>query len=90
MDGDFKMNIYGLRDKACGIMHVFIAANETAAKRAMSEAMLRNQGELIYRYAEDFDLYKICEIDTETGDMKNDKKEFVVNLKDLKKDEKNG
>lgn len=84
------MNIYGLRDKACGIIHVFITANDTGAKRTVAEMMNRNPNDLLARYAEDFDLYMIANIDSDTGDVKNDKKEFVANLKDLKRDEKNG
>lgn len=82
------MHLYALKDKACGIVHVFTANNEVAAKRTMAETMERNPNELIYRYSEDFDLLKIAEMDSDTGAITETETKFVCNLTSLKRDKK--
>lgn len=82
------MKIYALKDKACGIMHVFTTNNDIAAKRAMAETMEGNKGDLIYRYSEDFDLLDLGEMDPNTGVIEQKKVNFVANLSDLKRKDK--
>lgn len=82
------MNLYALKDKACGIIHVFTANNDIAGKRAMAEVMERNPGELIYRYSDDFDLLKLGEMDSNTGEMSETKVKFICNMTELKRNDK--
>lgn len=82
------MNIYALKDKACGIIHTFIANNDIAAKRSMAEFMERNKEDLLYKYAEDFDLLKLAEMDSDTGNITENKNEFICNMSNLKRSEK--
>lgn len=82
------MKIYALKDKACGIIHVFTAANDIAAKRAMAEMMLRAPDELPSRYSDDFDLLGLGALDTDTGTIEQPKVEFIANLTELKRKDK--
>lgn len=77
--------IYALKDKACGIIHVFTANNDIAAKRAMGEMMARAPQDLTARYSDDFDLLNLGEMDTDTGNLKQEKVSFVANLTELKR-----
>lgn len=79
------MKIYALKDKACGIIHVFTATNDIASKRAMSEMMMRAPDELPSRYSDDFDLLNLGELDTDTGVITQPKVNYVANLTELKR-----
>lgn len=82
------MKIYALKDKACGIIHVFTATNDIAAKRAMAEMMLQAPDELPSRYSDDFDLLGLGTLDTDTGTIEQPKVEFIANLTELKRKDK--
>lgn len=84
------MKLYAVKDKACGIVHVFTANNDFGAMRSMAMLMDNDPMSTIAKYASDFDLLNLGELNSDTGEINQEKVTFVCNMSDLKrKDEKN-
>lgn len=81
------MKIYSIKDeKTQTYTTIFEAENEQIAKRQCG-ILANDPNSIISHYAEDFLLYQIGEINKKTGEIKSNI-EYIINLKELKKEEK--
>lgn len=82
-----KMNIYSLKDKKGSFVNPYVMQNTEQAIRDVKTAVNENTASILSKYPEDFDLYKMGDFDTETGEITS-KVEMIINLKELKSVEK--
>lgn len=82
-----KMSIYSLKDRKGSFANPYIMQNTEQAIRDVKTAVNENKGNILNKYPEDFELYKIGEFDTETGAITS-KVEMIINLNELKSIEK--
>ncbi len=83
------MNIYSIKDKAIGFDRIFVANNDFHAMRMANDTVnTENQPgqpkSLIELHPEDYDLYCLGKMDTDTGKIEPECR-FMQNLIDLKK-----
>lgn len=83
------MNIYSIKDKAIGFDRIFVANNDFHAMRMANdtvnaESQPGQPKSLIELHPEDYDLYSLGKLDTETGKIEPETR-FMQNLLDLKK-----
>lgn len=64
-------NIYAIKDNKLGFEQVLIAPNNASAIRMFGDSC-RDENCLFALHPEDFDLYKIGEMDENTGTLKSD------------------
>lgn len=57
---------------------IFTTVNDSSAVRIMSMTVSRD--EMLFKYAEDFDLYMIGQLDHETGKITSNKPDFIINV----------
>lgn len=63
-----KQNIYSIKDIKIGYTQIFTAPNNAFAIRMFGETV-KGEGTLIHSHPEDFELYKIGEINQENGEI---------------------
>lgn len=68
-----KKLVFSVKDNKVGFGEPFTAPSEGLAIRSFGE-QASNTDTPLTKYPEDFELYKIGEIDTETGEIKNELK----------------
>lgn len=61
-------NIYAIKDNKMGFESIFIAPNNAAAIRMFGDTC-RNDDTLFAQHPEDFELYKIGELNGDTGEI---------------------
>lgn len=64
-------NIYSIKDNKLGFEQIFIAPNNAAAMRMFGDTC-RDEKTLFAQHPEDFDLYKVGEMDDNTGVITSD------------------
>lgn len=74
--------IYAIKDKALGFYHVFMASNDYGAQRYCNDLTVQ-ENTFYNKHANDLDLYKLTELNTDTGDTQKDLK-FICNLEIFK------
>lgn len=81
------MNIYAIKDKATGFDRIFVANNDYHAMRMSSDSVNAEAQEktLLQLHPEDYELYKLGNLNTDNGEIKPEIK-FMQNLKDLQKE----
>lgn len=85
-----KLNIYSLKDRKSGYANPYLLQNDEIAIRDLKTAVNDEKANVINKFPEDFELTRIGEFDTETGEIVS-KVEFIINareLKDIKKSQK--
>lgn len=78
------MKIYTIYDKKTQSFSetIFTAVNEAIAVRIMSLTLSRD--EMMFKYAEDFDLYCVGQFAQDSGEITSNKPEFIINLISVK------
>lgn len=64
-------NIYSIKDNKMGFEQIFIAPNNATAIRMFGDTC-RDEKTLFAQHPEDFDLYKVGEMDDNTGVITSD------------------
>ncbi|QXN75192.1 nonstructural protein [Microvirus mar39] len=90
--GNITMNIYSIKDKAIGFDGIFTANNDFHALRMANDTVnapeqLNQPMTLIQKHPEDYDLYCLGKLNTDTGEITPETR-FMQNLLDLKKVDK--
>lgn len=62
------MKIFGIKDTKVGFTNVIMAQNEAVARRYLAE-MVRDTNNLISKYNEDYEIYKLGEFNENTGEI---------------------
>lgn len=60
------IGLYSIRDNRVGYLNVTCDQNDRSAIRNFEHAVMRQEG-IMYSHAEDFDLIKLGEYDTDSG-----------------------
>jgi hypothetical protein len=83
------LKIFAIRDNKVGaFMRPFIEQSEIQATRALHQAV-NDKAIQISMFAEDFDLYRLGEVDDQSGKLTTEKTpEFICSAESLKKLEK--
>lgn len=68
---------------------VLIAKNETAMCRALHDGV-KGSGSMVEKYPEDFDLYRLGEMDNETGCITAEVPSLVDSLRDILRESHSG
>ena len=68
--------LYGIKDVKEGFIEVFIQPNDLVALRNFSMAP-KKSGTMINQYPEDFELWKIAEINSNSGEISSDVKKLA-------------
>lgn len=80
------LGIYCVRDKKTTFMTPNVDYNDMSAIRNFEHA-IRNTESLFYSHAEDYELYKLGEFDSETGEIiPFDVTNFIVDGSSIRKD----
>lgn len=66
-----KTGIYAIKDACNGFNVTFNASNNSSAMRMFSE-WCQNENSMYNKYPNDFDLYKLGDLDEETGNINPD------------------
>lgn len=77
----FMKPIYAVRDDAVGFVDVLCQKNDAMAFRYFESACM-NKESPVYKYAEQFALYKIGELDEQTGEL-NAELRLIAKAKDI-------
>lgn len=81
-----KLNIYSIKDKKGSYANPYVLNNDEQAIRDLKMAVNDERSGMINKFSEDFELTKLGQFDTETGEITS-KVEMIINasqLKDLK------
>lgn len=78
------MRIYAIKDKATGFGTLINCNNDFHAMRMAHDTVNAEEDSLLKRHPEDYDLYCLGELNTESGEIKPEQR-FMNNLADLKK-----
>lgn len=77
------MRIYSFRDVKIGYMEPFLQINDTVAIRTFTATLNdENSRQLIRKYKEDIELWRLGEYDEETGTIQPNK-EYLIGGKDV-------
>lgn len=63
-----KYGVYSIRDARVGFMTPTIDNNDESAIRNFYHSISQSEG-ILFTYAKDFDLYKVADFDSESGQM---------------------
>lgn len=79
------MKIYAIKDKATGFGSLINCNNDFHALRIANDTVNDATDSLIAKHPEDYDLYCLGELNTDSGEIKAEVR-FMNNLLDLKKE----
>lgn len=71
-----KKRIYGIKDKKIGFVEILAGANDGAMVRQFGLAA-KNKDLQVGQFPEDFELWKLGNLDEETGDWEKDCRKLV-------------
>lgn len=83
------MFIYAIKDvKATEFIQIFKQKNDEMALRDVSNVCNDPRNLLMFTSPQDFELYRLCEFDSETGTILSTFPEFIKNFMELKDNDK--
>lgn len=77
------MKIYAIKDKATGFGNIINCNNDFHASRIAHDTVNGLDDNLISKHPEDYDLYCLGELNTESGEIKPEQR-FMNNMAELK------
>lgn len=72
--------VYAIRDKKAGFLQPMLDSNDETAKRNFAFAVQRGDS-MFLAFPDDYDLYRIAEFNTESGEMVGHLPEFICSAR---------